>query len=78
MLSGVGARPWDRDSRDVLLIAEVAEGRGEIIDRQEQVGGYPARAEPTRRAFDESQWDLRFMTPLSDAALDRPAQRRGT
>ena len=60
------------------LVAEVAEGRGEIIDRQEQVGGYPAQAEPTRRAFDESQWDLRFMTPLTPEALDRPARRRGT
>ncbi|WP_211226454.1 pectate lyase family protein [Brevundimonas aveniformis] len=78
VLSGVGARSWDRDQRDVLLVAEVAEGRGEIIDRQEQVGGYPAQAEPTRRAFDESQWDLRFMTPLTPEALDRPARRRGT
>lgn len=78
VLSGVGARPWDRDIRDVLLVAEVAEGRGEIINRQEQVGGYPTPGEPTRRAFDESQWDLRFMTPLTPEALDRPAQRRGT
>ena len=78
VLGGVGARPWDRDMRDVLLIAEVAEGRGEIIDRQEQGGGYPAVTEPTRRPFDERQWDLRFMTPLTPDALDRPAQRRGT
>lgn len=78
VLAGVGARPWDRDIRDVLLIAEVAEGRGEIIDRQDQVGGYPTQEEPTHRTFDESQWDLRYMTPLVPEALDRPAQRRGT
>lgn len=78
VLSQAGARPWDRDMRDVLLIAEVAEGRGEIIDHERQVGGYPAVAEPTRRPFNPDDWDLRFMTPLRDEVLDRPAQRRGT
>lgn len=78
VLSQAGARPWDRDMRDVLLIAEVAEGRGEIIDNEREVGGYPAAGEPTRRAFDPDDWDLRFMTPLRDEVLDRPAQRRGT
>ncbi|HZW15762.1 MAG TPA: pectate lyase [Brevundimonas sp.] len=78
VLSQVGARPWDRDMRDVLLIAEVAEGRGEIIDHERQVGGYPVVAEPTRKPFNPDDWDLRFMTPLRDEVLDRPAQRRGT
>jgi hypothetical protein len=78
VLSQAGARPWDRDMRDVLLIAEVAEGRGEIIDNERQVGGYPAVGEPTRKAFNPDDWDLRFMTPLRDEVLDRPAQRRGT
>ena len=78
VLSQVGARPWDRDMRDVLLIAEVAEGRGEIIDHERQVGGYPAVAEATRKPFNPDDWDLRFMTPLRDDVLDRPAQRRGT
>lgn len=78
VLSQVGARPWDRDMRDVLLIAEVAEGRGEIIDHERQVGGYPAVVEPTRKPFNPDDWDLRFMTPLRDEVLDRPAQRRGT
>ena len=78
VLSQVGARPWDRDMRDVLLIAEVAEGRGEIIDHERQVGGYPTAGEPTRKVFNPDDWDLRFMTPLRDDVLDRPAQRRGT
>ena len=78
VLSQAGARPWDRDMRDVLLIAEVAEGRGEIIDNERQVGGYPAVGEPTRKAFNPDDWDLRFMTPLRDEVLDRPPQRRGT
>ena len=78
VLSQVGARPWDRDMRDVLLIAEVAEGRGEIIDHEREVGGYPAAVEATRKPFNPDDWDLRFMTPLRDDVLDRPAVRRGT
>ncbi|NJC41675.1 pectate lyase [Brevundimonas alba] len=78
VLSQAGARPWDRDMRDVLLIAEVAEGRGEIIDNEREVGGYPAIVEATRKPFNPDDWDLRFMTPLRDEVLDRPAQRRGT
>jgi len=78
VLANVGARPWDRDQRDVLLIAEVAEGRGEIIDNEREVGGYPAVVEATRKPFNPDDWDLRFMTPLRDDVLDRPAQRRGT
>lgn len=78
VLSQVGARPWDRDMRDVLLIAEVAEGRGEIIDHEREVGGYPPVVEATRKPFNPDDWDLRFMTPLRDDVLDRPAQRRGT
>ena len=78
VLSQAGARPWDRDMRDVLLVAEVAEGRGEIIDHEREVGGYPGVGEPTRKPFNSDDWDLRFMTPLRDEVLDRPAQRRGT
>jgi hypothetical protein len=78
VLANVGARPWDRDQRDVLLIAEVAEGRGEIIDHEREVGGYPAVGEPTRKPFVEADWDLSTMTPVRDDVLDRPATRRGT
>ena len=78
VLANVGARPWDRDMRDVLLIAEVAEGRGEIIDHEREVGGYPAVVEATRKPFNPEEWDLRFMTPVRDDVLSRPAQRRGT
>jgi len=78
VLSQVGARPWDRDMRDVLLIAEVAEGRGEIIDHEREVGGYRAWVKGPRKPFNPDDWDLRFMTPLRDDVLDRPATRRGT
>ncbi|MDP3377307.1 MAG: pectate lyase [Brevundimonas sp.] len=78
VLSTAGARPWDRDMRDVLIIAEVAEGRGEIIDHERQVGGYPTVGEPTRKAFNPDDWNLHDMTPKRDDVLDRPANRRGT
>lgn len=78
VLSQAGARPWDRDMRDVLLVAEVAEGRGEIIDNESEVGGYPAIREATRKPFNPDDWDLRFMTPLRDEVLDRPASRNHT
>jgi len=78
VLSTAGARPWDRDMRDVLLIAEVAEGRGEIIDHEREVGGYPAVGEPSRKAFNPDDWNLHDMTPKRDDVLDRPARRRGT
>ncbi len=78
VLRTAGARPWDRDRRDSWLIAEVAEGRGEIIDDEARVGGYPAVGEPTRRPFNPDDWDLRFMTPMRDEVLDRPSRRMGT
>ena len=57
----VGARPWDRDPIDARIVADTIEGRGEIIDDQAQVGGYPQYQE-TRAPFKESDWDLRYMT----------------
>jgi pectate lyase len=57
----VGARPWDRDHIDARIVADTIEGRGEIIDDQAQVGGYP-RYQQTRQAFDEKERDLRYMT----------------
>jgi pectate lyase len=61
VIGNAGARPWDRDAIDARIVANVAEGRGAIIDTQEQVGGYPQQA-PTREAFDSAQWDLATMT----------------
>ncbi len=77
VLKNVGARPWDRDGHDVRVLADTAEGRGEIIDSQEEVGGYP-KVEPTRRAFNPKLWDLATMTPRSDKALSAESAARGT
>jgi hypothetical protein len=64
VIRNVGARPWDRDPIDARIVADTIEGRGEIIDDQSQVGGYPQYKE-TRQAFTESEWDLRYMTKKS-------------
>ncbi len=77
VLKNAGARPWDRDAVDVRILADTAEGRGEIIDSQDQVGGYPA-VEPTHRVFDPSQWDLETMQPVSEEALDSGLKAKGT
>lgn len=77
VLANAGARPWDRDGHDVRIFANAAEGRGEIIDSQSIVGGYPT-VEPSRRAFDPALWDLETMLPASESALDSSARGRGT
>jgi pectate lyase len=64
VIATAGATPWNRDAQDRRLVADVIEGRGEIIDSQEQVGGYPRPAE-TRKAFVEAEWNLDTMEPRS-------------
>jgi hypothetical protein len=64
VLANVGARPWDRDADDIRVLFFVAEGRGEIIDDEKAVGGYP-RQEMTRAPFREADWDLATMEPRS-------------
>ena len=61
VIRNAGARPWDRDPVDARIVADTIEGRGEIIDNESQVGGYPQYKE-TRRAFDARAWDLATMT----------------
>jgi hypothetical protein len=48
VLRSAGARPARRDPIDTRIVRSVIEGNGKIIDSQEQVGGYPVRAQTTR------------------------------
>ena len=77
VLTHAGARPWDRDGDDVRVLADVAEGRGEIIDHENETGGYPKHA-MTTRGFDPLLWDLVTMRPKDISALDNGAKARGT
>ena len=77
ILHNVGARPWDRDINDVLLLADVAEGRGRIIDSEADLHGYPV-FKPSHRPFNPADWDLSDMTPRTATALDGAAKSRGT
>ena len=83
VLRFAGARPWDRDAHDVRVIFDVAEGRGEIIDDERQIGGYPQVA-PIRAPFVEAEWDLATMEPRSgrypgqrDDFVQQPETPRG-
>jgi hypothetical protein len=73
VLETVGARPWDRDPQDIRVLYYVAEGRGEVIDSEKQVGGYPKAAEK-RAPFVEAEWDLATMTPKNGRY---PGQKAG-
>jgi len=63
VVAEAGARSWDRDDIDRRILADVIEGRGKIIDSENEVGGYPVQAE-TRQAFVPADWDLDTMEPL--------------
>ncbi len=67
VIAQAGATPWRRDPIDQRILADVVEGRGRIIDSQDEVGGYP-RHPATRRAFVEADWDLRTMEPRAGYA----------
>jgi hypothetical protein len=77
LLTTVGARPWDRDAHDIRILADIAEGRGHVIDSEADVGGYPVTPE-TRRPFEPALWNLETMEPLSTTTLDSGARARGT
>jgi pectate lyase len=71
VIETAGATPWNRDPIDRRIVADVVEGRGEIIDSQDEVGGYPQYAQ-TRRAFVETEWDLDTMEPHAGYARGEP------
>jgi hypothetical protein len=62
VIANAGARPWDRDEHDWRVIADTIEGRGRIIDSEQDVGGYPVQL-ATHQAFNPADWDMRYMTP---------------
>lgn len=64
LLATAGARPWNRGAEEIRVLFFIAEGRGDILDSQDEVGGYP-EIEPTRAPFREEEWDLSTMTPKS-------------
>jgi len=77
VLHNAGARIWDRDYDDVRLIADVAEGRGQIINSQDDIHGYPVQ-KPTSRPFNPDDWNLIDMSPKSPAVLDSSSKAKGT
>ena len=41
MIADVGATPWARDDIDPRILENTIEGRGHILDSQDEVRGYP-------------------------------------
>lgn len=64
LLATAGARPWDRSEMETRVLFYIAEGRGHIIDSEEEVGGYPT-FEATAAPFDEDAWNMAALTPVS-------------
>ncbi len=62
LLAHAGARPWNRGSDEIRVLSFIAEGRGDIIDDEREVGGYP-HLDSTRAPFRVSDWDLSTMKP---------------
>ena len=73
LLATAGARPWDRGSEEIRVLFFIAEGRGDVIDSEEEVGGFP-EIESTRAPFREGDWNLDTMTPKSGIY---PGQKEG-
>lgn len=65
VLSTAGARPWARDAEEIRILFFVAEGRGDIIDDEKEVSGYPKVEAPVRAPFVEAEWNLATMEPRS-------------
>jgi hypothetical protein len=51
VLRYAGAHPWDRDAIDARIVQSVREGKGRIIDSQDDVGGYPETQVPSRAGY---------------------------
>ncbi|MGN3974995.1 pectate lyase [Tsuneonella sp. SYSU-LHT278] len=73
LLATAGARPWNRGSEEIRVLFFIAEGRGEIIDDESEVGGYP-EIEASSARFVEADWDVARMTPRSGVY---PGQKPG-
>jgi hypothetical protein len=48
LAANAGARPFDRDPVDALIIADMVNGTGSQISNESAVGGYPSLAQNTR------------------------------
>ena len=61
VLKNAGAFPWQRDEIDKRIIAEILSGKGNIVNSETEVGGYPI-VEPFYQEFNADEWDLNTLT----------------
>jgi hypothetical protein len=60
--SNSGARPWDRDAIDKRIVQAALDGKGKIIDSEQETGGYPTMP-ATRAPFKPDDWNLDTLQP---------------
>ena len=65
VLASAGARPWARDAEEIRVLFFIAEGRGEVIDDENEVSAYPQVKDPVRAPFVDADWNLATMEPKS-------------
>ena len=68
VIKHAGARPKDRDSIDERIIQDFLDRKGQIIDSQEEVGGYPEHKKTYRKldipSDDIGKWLLKLASQL--------------
>ncbi len=74
VLAGAGALPWRRDPVDQRIIDEVISQTGDVIDSQDEVGGYPQLPKVHRPADWDTDgdgmpdwWERRYATDPDNA-----------
>ena len=65
----VGARPKERDEVDMRIIQDFLDRKGEIIDSQDEVGGYP-KYQSTFRKLDIPEDNIEAWLLSLAAALE--------
>ena len=76
IISHAGARPQDRDKIDKRIIQDFIDRKGQIIDSQEEVGGYPNH-EKTYRKIDVPEKDIEgWLLILADELETNVAQEK--
>lgn len=64
MLENVGARPWDRDQVDKVIVREVKNGKNRIINSETEAGDYP-NVPSTFNSFNADHWDIDHITEIT-------------
>lgn len=75
VLSNVGSRPAERNDIDTRIVRESRKATGQLIDSQEEVGGYPAYR-MTRRKLQIPETDVeKWLSQMADQVEKAPEKK---